>query len=183
MDQWWTEIWQINFYSQYPQTCFKTYKNDVYFTERSILSVCVLSCLEFSSGVTKFSWYVQVLMNVNVKTNCSYIILHSEAQNTFLTLIFLAQLSQFSQSLWFIVSVCLGALVKTDEQEVINFLLTTEIIPLCLRIMESGSELSKTVLWPDSILPSISSAVFQSVDVQATSHLHTAYCMFPLPIA
>ena len=32
-----------------------------------------------------------------------------------------------------------------DEQEVINFLLTTEIIPLCLRIMESGSELSKTV--------------------------------------
>lgn len=40
----------------------------------------------------------------------------------------------------------IGALVKTDEQEVINFLLTTEIIPLCLRIMESGSELSKTVL-------------------------------------
>ncbi|XP_007552294.1 CCR4-NOT transcription complex subunit 9 isoform X1 [Poecilia formosa] len=43
-------------------------------------------------------------------------------------------------------NVCfIGALVKTDEQEVINFLLTTEIIPLCLRIMESGSELSKTV--------------------------------------
>jgi CCR4-NOT transcription complex subunit 9 len=38
-----------------------------------------------------------------------------------------------------------GALVKTDDQEVIHFLLTTEIIPLCLRIMESGSELSKTV--------------------------------------
>lgn len=35
--------------------------------------------------------------------------------------------------------------LQTDEQEVINFLLTTEIIPLCLRIMESGSELSKTV--------------------------------------
>ena len=34
---------------------------------------------------------------------------------------------------------------QTDEAEVINFLLTTEIIPLCLRIMESGSELSKTV--------------------------------------
>ncbi|KAK8767850.1 hypothetical protein V5799_005369 [Amblyomma americanum] len=33
---------------------------------------------------------------------------------------------------------------QTDEQEVINFLLSTEIIPLCLRIMESGSELSKT---------------------------------------
>ncbi|KXJ72778.1 hypothetical protein RP20_CCG017263 [Aedes albopictus] len=39
----------------------------------------------------------------------------------------------------------IGALVKTDEQEVITSLLTTEIIPLCLRIMESGSELSKTV--------------------------------------
>ncbi|CAG0902336.1 unnamed protein product [Darwinula stevensoni] len=39
----------------------------------------------------------------------------------------------------------IGALVKTDEQEVITFLLTTEIIPLCLRIMENGSELSKTV--------------------------------------
>merc|ERR1719322_1924366 len=39
----------------------------------------------------------------------------------------------------------IGALVKTDEQEVIDFLLTTEVMPLCLRIMESGSELSKTV--------------------------------------
>lgn len=35
--------------------------------------------------------------------------------------------------------------MQTDEQEVITFLLTTEIIPLCLRIMEAGSELSKTV--------------------------------------
>lgn len=39
----------------------------------------------------------------------------------------------------------IGALVKTDENDVINFLLTTEIIPLCLKIMEAGSELSKTV--------------------------------------
>ncbi|KAK3176351.1 Cell differentiation protein rcd1 [Lepraria neglecta] len=39
----------------------------------------------------------------------------------------------------------IGALVKNDSNEVINFLLTTEIIPLCLRIMETGSELSKTV--------------------------------------
>ncbi|KAL2257260.1 hypothetical protein VTK26DRAFT_420 [Humicola hyalothermophila] len=39
----------------------------------------------------------------------------------------------------------IGALVKNDSSEVINFLLTTEIIPLCLRIMETGSELSKTV--------------------------------------
>ena len=41
--------------------------------------------------------------------------------------------------------VIVGLYCQTDEQEVINFLLTTEIIPLCLRIMESGSELSKTV--------------------------------------
>ncbi|KAK9376989.1 cell differentiation family, Rcd1-like-domain-containing protein [Lipomyces chichibuensis] len=39
----------------------------------------------------------------------------------------------------------IGALVKNDSSDVINFLLSTEIIPLCLRIMESGSELSKTV--------------------------------------
>jgi len=39
----------------------------------------------------------------------------------------------------------IGSLVKTDDSEVINFLLSTEIIPLCLRIMETGSELSKTV--------------------------------------
>lgn len=39
----------------------------------------------------------------------------------------------------------IGALVKMDDNDVINFLLQTEIIPLCLRIMETGSELSKTV--------------------------------------
>ena len=39
----------------------------------------------------------------------------------------------------------IGALVKIDNPEVINYLLNTEIIPLCLRIMERGSELSKTV--------------------------------------
>ncbi len=39
----------------------------------------------------------------------------------------------------------IGALVKNDSPEVIQFLLTTEIIPLCLKIMESSSELSKTV--------------------------------------
>ncbi|CAO1615065.1 unnamed protein product [Sympodiomycopsis kandeliae] len=40
----------------------------------------------------------------------------------------------------------IGALVKqSDNSQVITFLLSTEIIPLCLRIMETGSELSKTV--------------------------------------
>ena len=34
---------------------------------------------------------------------------------------------------------------QNDNSDVINFLLSTEIIPLCLRIMETGSELSKTV--------------------------------------
>eukprot|EP00347_Sterkiella_histriomuscorum_P015816 403355577 len=39
----------------------------------------------------------------------------------------------------------IGALVKMDDPEVISFLLQTEIIPLCLRIMERGTELSQTV--------------------------------------
>ncbi|EIE26789.1 Rcd1-like protein [Coccomyxa subellipsoidea C-169] len=39
----------------------------------------------------------------------------------------------------------IGAIVKVDDTEIINFLLTTEIIPLCLKTMEMGSELSKTV--------------------------------------
>ncbi|XP_061342211.1 uncharacterized protein LOC133288473 [Gastrolobium bilobum] len=39
----------------------------------------------------------------------------------------------------------IGALVKVDDTEVVSFLLSTEIIPLCLRTMEMGSELSKTV--------------------------------------
>lgn len=40
---------------------------------------------------------------------------------------------------------CFAFYLKTDEQDVITFLLSTEIIPLCLKIMEQGSELSKTV--------------------------------------
>ncbi len=38
-----------------------------------------------------------------------------------------------------------GASLKVDDSEVVGFLLQTEIVPLCLRIMETGSELSKTV--------------------------------------
>jgi len=34
---------------------------------------------------------------------------------------------------------------QVDDPEVVHFLLETEIIPLCLRIMETGSDLSKTV--------------------------------------
>ncbi|KAG2659396.1 hypothetical protein PVAP13_1KG354200 [Panicum virgatum] len=39
----------------------------------------------------------------------------------------------------------LGALAKVDDTEVVKFLLKKEVIPLCLRIMGTGSELSKTV--------------------------------------
>lgn len=39
----------------------------------------------------------------------------------------------------------IGALVKADEIEVIQFLLSTDIVPLCLRIMERSTELSRTV--------------------------------------
>lgn len=40
---------------------------------------------------------------------------------------------------------CLPHTRQVDDTDVINFLLSTEIIPLCLRTMEMGSELSKTV--------------------------------------
>eukprot|EP01113_Clastostelium_recurvatum_P037811 TRINITY_DN5569_c0_g1_i6.p3 TRINITY_DN5569_c0_g1~~TRINITY_DN5569_c0_g1_i6.p3 ORF type:complete len:427 (+),score=88.05 TRINITY_DN5569_c0_g1_i6:3688-4968(+) len=39
----------------------------------------------------------------------------------------------------------IGALVKVDDPQVVTFLLSTELVPLTLRIMESGSELSRTV--------------------------------------
>ncbi|KAL4439327.1 hypothetical protein ABPG74_016990 [Tetrahymena malaccensis] len=39
----------------------------------------------------------------------------------------------------------IGALVKGDDTEAITFLMQTEIIPLCLRIMKRGQELSRTV--------------------------------------
>lgn len=35
----------------------------------------------------------------------------------------------------------IGALVKVDDSDVISFLLSTEIIPLCLRIMETGDHI------------------------------------------
>lgn len=35
--------------------------------------------------------------------------------------------------------------MKGDDTNAINFLMQTEIIPLCLRIMKRGNELSKTV--------------------------------------
>jgi len=40
---------------------------------------------------------------------------------------------------------------QVDDTEVISFLLSTEIIPLCLRSMEMGSELSKTVKFTDLV--------------------------------
>lgn len=39
----------------------------------------------------------------------------------------------------------LGALAKADSPEVVAFLLSTEAIPLCLKIMERSSDLNKTV--------------------------------------
>jgi len=39
----------------------------------------------------------------------------------------------------------IGALVKSEDPEIIKTLISTEIIPLSLRIMDRGSELSKTV--------------------------------------
>ncbi|PUZ36709.1 hypothetical protein GQ55_9G059700 [Panicum hallii var. hallii] len=39
----------------------------------------------------------------------------------------------------------IGALVKVDDHEVIAYLLSSQIIPLCLLTMDIGSEISKTV--------------------------------------
>ncbi|KAJ1853910.1 RNA-binding protein, CCR4-NOT complex subunit Rcd1 [Coemansia sp. RSA 2703] len=39
----------------------------------------------------------------------------------------------------------IGALVKYDNHEVISFFVTTEFLPLCLKIMDIGSELCKVV--------------------------------------
>ncbi|CAK7349001.1 unnamed protein product [Dovyalis caffra] len=39
----------------------------------------------------------------------------------------------------------IGALAKVDDPNVINFLLESEVFPCCLRCMEVGNELSKTV--------------------------------------
>lgn len=39
----------------------------------------------------------------------------------------------------------IGALVKNDSPQVVTFLLSTEIIPLCLRIIETTSGISKTL--------------------------------------
>ncbi|EAN84265.1 putative cell differentiation protein [Trypanosoma cruzi] len=39
----------------------------------------------------------------------------------------------------------IGALVKTDDNDVMQYLLSTEIFPLCLKIMEYGLELSRTL--------------------------------------
>jgi CCR4-NOT transcription complex subunit 9 len=39
----------------------------------------------------------------------------------------------------------IGSLVKVDDPAIIHYLLQTEIIPLCLRIMEKSSELAKTI--------------------------------------
>jgi len=59
-----------------------------------------------------------------------------------LKLIFLLLLVSSSSKFW---SYFFSVLYQVDDTEVISFLLSTEIIPLCLRTMEMGSELSKTV--------------------------------------
>lgn len=57
-------------------------------------------------------------------------------------------------------------LLQVDDTEVINFLLSTEIIPLCLRTMEMGSELSKTVatfIVQKILLDNVSAAPIMSI--------------------
>lgn len=39
----------------------------------------------------------------------------------------------------------IGALVKSQVSEIINFLINTEMVQLCVQIIEKGSDLSRTV--------------------------------------
>ncbi|CAL5341689.1 unnamed protein product [Camellia sinensis] len=57
---------------------------------------------------------------------------------------------------------------EVDDTEVISFLLSTEIIPLCLRTMEMGSELSKTihVYFPSEYIASYSLGLVATFIVQ-----------------
>ena len=54
---------------------------------------------------------------------------------------------------------------QTEDSDVITFLLSTEIIPLCLKIMDAGTELSKTVCCP----------------VNRTLHSYRMYISYRLP--
>lgn len=61
-------------------------------------------------------------------------------------------------------------IVQVDDTDVINFLLSTEIIPLCLQTMQLGSELSKTV----------ATFIVQKIlldQVPALAHFFSATCM------
>lgn len=62
---------------------------------------------------------------------------------------------------------------QVDDNDVINFLLSTEIIPLCLRTMEMGSELSKTV---KHCLPSPRFSVL----IQSFSYMEEVLAYLPL---
>jgi CCR4-NOT transcription complex subunit 9 len=76
--------------------------------------------------------------------------------------------------------------VKVDDPEVVNFLLQTEIVPLCLRIMENGSELSKTVatfivqkiLLDDAGLTYICQTAERFYAVSLTIDLYFFFCIF-----
>jgi hypothetical protein len=50
--------------------------------------------------------------------------------------------------------------MQVDDSKVINFLLKNEIVPLCLRCMEMGSELSKTVRTAFQSSPAMSACIF-----------------------
>lgn len=78
-------------------------------------------------------------------------------------------------SLWWVyleigILILFTPLYQVDDTEVISFLLSTEIIPLCLRTMEMGSELSKTVECPFLFFH------FFFPSVYASSDLRIAYC-------
>ncbi|ORC93846.1 cell differentiation protein [Trypanosoma theileri] len=68
-----------------------------------------------------------------------------EAQICHLLYPFLRGMNEGAESLRLTSLGVIGALVKTDDSDVMNYLLSTEIFPLCLRIMECGTEFARTL--------------------------------------
>jgi CCR4-NOT transcription complex subunit 9 len=74
----------------------------------------------------------------------------------------------------------IGALVKSDSPPTIEFLLTTEIIPLCLRIMETGSELSKVTFTQEKLTQTVAIFILQKIllDDQGLQYICGTYDRF-----
>ena len=98
-------------------------------------------CVHLSTSLYLcITWHKQV--NIYSSKQTLHCLVNFVALISTLKLMFLLLLVSSSSKFW---SYFFSVLYQVDDTEVISFLLSTEIIPLCLRTMEMGSELSKTV--------------------------------------